>query len=718
MRPGTIQLLSILVFLLALGLYASTLAPGMLRGDSGEFQWAMASLNVAHATGYPFFTLVGRAWEVLVPLGAVAYRLNWLSGIAGALAVTIVYRFAHEMTGRRAAALAGAAALAVAPVSWLNASILEVYPLNTLFLALVLWLLWKWGKAPEARHALRYLTAAAFVYGLALAHHRMMILAAPAIALYVLWADRARRRDGRRLALPVLALFPGLALYLYVYLRLLLAGESPQFAFYDIILGREYSASLFQQFQPVQVLLQIPWNNLHVGLLVAALGAFSQFRGEPRLAGLLALTLVLDLAFALVYWVPDVEVFVTPALLVLALWIAVGAGRILDQIENRGQARWVPAAGAAAVLIALAPLTRVAEVRAAVAVETSDVEARARRLLAADLPAGAILELDWETATATRFLQTTEGTRTDLDARLIHIDRREEYHRILEAVQAGRPVLLDPGIQLNRFVAGFRWSRGPLDMVRLDVAPVQVTPVGQRVSDRLELVGYASEPSRSLLVWRALAALPSDYATFVHFFDSEGGPLGQQDKGACCEPVYGYATSQWEPGRQIADSYRPWPAGVTYLRTGLYSTATGDIEPYGATLYLQVSPVSLQGLEQRTNLVLGNAIGLAGYALTRREGNLDLVLYWESRAAVKVDFKVFVHALDAQGKIVNQADRMPLDGLYPTHAWLPGQVIRDDLTLPAAPGAVRLRLGMYDPQNNARLTRGDTGGDSFEIPLP
>jgi hypothetical protein len=56
-------------FTLSLALYLCTLAPGMLRGDSGEFQWASSALEVPHATRYPLFTVAGCAWQLALPLG-------------------------------------------------------------------------------------------------------------------------------------------------------------------------------------------------------------------------------------------------------------------------------------------------------------------------------------------------------------------------------------------------------------------------------------------------------------------------------------------------------------------------------------------------------------------------------------------------------------------------------------------------------------------------
>ncbi|MGE5139737.1 MAG: DUF2723 domain-containing protein, partial [Rudaea sp.] len=159
------------VFAASLALYVSTLAPGMLRGDSGEFQWAMASLNVAHATGYPLYTLIGHAWLQLPLPGLPAWRLNLLSALFGAGAVMMVTILGWKLTRRIDAALAGAAFFAVAPVFWFNASILEVYTLNAFLLAHILFLLIRWGETPVAQRTDTPLFAAFFVIGLSLAHH-------------------------------------------------------------------------------------------------------------------------------------------------------------------------------------------------------------------------------------------------------------------------------------------------------------------------------------------------------------------------------------------------------------------------------------------------------------------------------------------------------------------------------------------------------------------
>ena len=52
----------------AAALYLRTLAPGVLGGDSGEFQFAAWLGGFAHPTGYPLYLLLGYLWTHLLPL--------------------------------------------------------------------------------------------------------------------------------------------------------------------------------------------------------------------------------------------------------------------------------------------------------------------------------------------------------------------------------------------------------------------------------------------------------------------------------------------------------------------------------------------------------------------------------------------------------------------------------------------------------------------------
>ena len=67
--------------------YVRTLVPGLLTGDSGEFQVLAYQAGVTHTTGYPIYILFAKLFATLVPVGSIAYRINLFSAVMGALAV-------------------------------------------------------------------------------------------------------------------------------------------------------------------------------------------------------------------------------------------------------------------------------------------------------------------------------------------------------------------------------------------------------------------------------------------------------------------------------------------------------------------------------------------------------------------------------------------------------------------------------------------------------
>jgi Protein O-mannosyl-transferase TMEM260-like len=588
------RLAPVVVFLATFAFYIPTLAPGMLRGDSGEFQWAMASLNVAHATGYPLFTLLGYAWQLIPFSNNVSWQLNLLAPFFAALAVATIFVLIRAITTRNDAALVGALFFALASVVWFNSSILEVYSLHAFLLALFLYLMYRWSQNPQQSAPL-YL--AFLVLGLALAHHRLIILTAPAILYFLLATDRRFFFKLPRLLICALLLVPGLALYAYVPLRLLPAGFSSDYAFYDIILGREYATSLLREFNPLPVLVQIPFQNFQIGLVIALLGAVTLFgRGADgsvvhrHFDFVLLLVYVTDVAFALVYSVPDVQVFLTSSFVVTAIWIGAGAAFILDWIAKRAGAPYARRAqlpfAIVLILIPLFGLVHYPEIRTLVAAEAAPEE-RARAIAAEPLPQGTLLELDWETATALRFLQTTEKLRTDLDARLIGMDHRDEFWHALYNVQAGRAVWMEKGVNWSRAPAGFVTQAGENDLAQIVRVPVEMKRVKMPVNDRVDLLGYESTPDAFIVYWRVNKALDKDVATYVHYLGANGDKIEQDDRAACCEAVYGYRTSEWEAGQIYADVFKPAPQNSVSFLVGMYENVNGDIEPYGDEITLK-----------------------------------------------------------------------------------------------------------------------------------
>ncbi len=106
----------------------------------------------------------------------------------------------------------------------------------------------------------------------------------------------------------------------------------------------------------------------------------------------------------------------------------------------------------------------------------------------------------------------------------------------------------------------------------------------------------------------------------------------------------------------------------------------------------------------------GGEVRLLGYALDpampAAGETLTVRLAWQALAEMTSSYRVFVHLLGADGRVLAQSDGEPLNWLRPTTGWAVGEVIVETraIAVPATlpPGAVVLRVGLYLP-NGPRL---------------
>jgi hypothetical protein len=93
---------------------------------------------------------------------------------------------------------------------------------------------------------------------------------------------------------------------------------------------------------------------------------------------------------------------------------------------------------------------------------------------------------------------------------------------------------------------------------------------------------------------------------------------------------------------------------------------------------------------------------------------LSLTLYWQASQPVEDDYTVFVHILDAQGRLIAQQDNPPLQGNLPTSLWVPGITLQDDyqIALPAdcPAGMYTIQIGLYEPSTGERLLPNSSAG--------
>jgi hypothetical protein len=96
---------------------------------------------------------------------------------------------------------------------------------------------------------------------------------------------------------------------------------------------------------------------------------------------------------------------------------------------------------------------------------------------------------------------------------------------------------------------------------------------------------------------------------------------------------------------------------------------------------------------------------LAGRLPAKTDDPLYVTLLWRATEAVPGDYTVFVHVVDAAGRLVGQWDQPP--GGTQTSTWAPGNVVVDDYKVSidraAATFPLRIVAGLYDPATGARL---------------
>ncbi len=339
-------LILVALLLISCALYVGTAAPTVasIFDDSLEFQVVCPTLGIAHPTGYPLYTLLGRLFSLLTPQEP-ARGVNVLSAICGGVAVGLLYLLCRACRCGRASALFGAVLLGLCPVYWSQATVAEVYTLNALFFAgLPLLALWAGAGARHVSVGARRAALLALAMGLGLTHHRMVLLLfAPLGAHFFLTLGRRLRRwHWRRLAVNF---FAPLVLYSYIPLRGLVTSSldgsytNTPLGFLQHVMAAGYGVFLAPNALSRGLSLQEGAGFLlqqvgPVGLALAACGLGARWaarREKLTLVGCLALSL----AFPFLYRVPDVEVFFIPALVFMSLFAGVGLQQLLTRLRQR-----------------------------------------------------------------------------------------------------------------------------------------------------------------------------------------------------------------------------------------------------------------------------------------------------------------------------------------------------------------------------------------------
>lgn len=370
--------LAVLIGLASLALYARTLAPGLLYGDSGEFQSVVYSLGMTHPTGYPVYVLLGRLFTLL-PIGDPAWRVNLFSAVLGALTVANIYMIVRLLSGRRLAGTIAALTLAITPLFWYFSVISELYVPACAFLSAVVLFLLLWRQSGNGR----WLAASALLGGLSLGVHSSVALAAPGVIIYLALTARSRRDWYSAIGGALLGVALALAAFLFLDAHNPDAGyyhatvqpslsvwsmtaadfDSPFERLRFLYAARQFNYAMFAD--PAETMPYIAGIYVIVlgmvfspySLVLMGIGLIGACVTRWREGLLLLLGWGVGMAFITNYNIFDVVVFFVPTFIFLAVWAGTGAGALMDLLaEGLKRLRLVKAAVPAAALFGVVVL--------------------------------------------------------------------------------------------------------------------------------------------------------------------------------------------------------------------------------------------------------------------------------------------------------------------------------------------------------------------------
>lgn len=570
-----------LVGLVAFGIYAATAAPSIVAffDDTLEFQLVLPTFGIAHPTGYPLYTILGGFWSrFFLPFGSWAWRTNLFSAFAAACTVALIFALARRLTPaadgktRLWAGLAAALAFALGPVWWSQATVAEVYALHNLLVGAILLVACRLPAQPGATFD-RQMTLLFLLVGLGLAHHRTILLLAPALAIYLLWRMPSLLWPRPIWLFWLVALVAPLLLYLYLPLRAAAGVQDlhgsyadPWDGFWAHVLASGYTGffgttALAETRTPGDWpafgLAQTGW--LGVGLAVAGLAWLVDQRVRKEWV-LVLLVLLANLVFALAYRVGDQEVFLLPVFLCTALLTGGGLAAVIWRLPGR----WAPVAGVLGILVLAAGPGRGLRVDRSHDWAAHDAAVDMAKV---EFPAGSVvIGLEGE-ATALKYMQLAEGL--GLNATPVVADDPALRRAVLAQVMAaGQPVYLTRELE---GIAGQYSFAGEGPLVR--VWPRAEAEAGPPLSPlpapwpaaAIALDGYAIKRLqwaggpvlRLLLDWRLAAAQAATYKVSLRLLDAGSNPIVYSDGTPVVVdelPLRQVAsTADWAPGEVVRD---------------------------------------------------------------------------------------------------------------------------------------------------------------------
>lgn len=320
-------------------LYVLTCAPTILWQDSGQFVYRIWQNDIQGKLGlalaHPLYIMIGILFK-FVPIGQLAWRINLISALFGALAVANLFLLLKLWLGRIMPAIVGAVTLAVSWTFWQHAVIAEAYSLYAaqLFAELILLL-----QYVRTKH-IKYLYLLGLLNGLAIANHLWAVFGFICYAIFLVFLLAKKQVKFRHFTVIVLLWIIGAAPYEYLIIKeIVVTGDVPA-TLASALFGNMWQSSVLNAsitskivFENIIfIILNFPTPNFL--LLFVGLWALYKIAPARSYANIMVTMLALHFVFAFRYTVPDRYAFFLPFYCLGAILVGLGANVLFRRINH------------------------------------------------------------------------------------------------------------------------------------------------------------------------------------------------------------------------------------------------------------------------------------------------------------------------------------------------------------------------------------------------
>lgn len=589
-------IVGLLLFLSTFIVYLKHLAPSIFTGDSADATIASYVLGIPHPPGFPVYTWFGHIFT-FIPVGDIAYRINFMSAFFGALVIPIVYMIIRSLAPQsqgsfvdnasRSGSIIGSMSFAFSIYYWAQAEIAEYYTLNSFFIASMVLLALIWAEKRDMR--LLYLLS--LLFSLSLGISAANILFAPSFLVFLFLVDREALLNKRTLFSMVILFFAiGAFQLIYLFVR---AWQGPAYAYADIrtldnflyfITAREYSSYLFSMSLSSGMSLYVNFlakSFSLTGMAIGVIGIALSLRRDTLKSAFLASMLVINILFFVQLNSFDLYDKLIPSFMIFSIFIGLGIWEILELINTSSRRVSASEAGKNGYYLKIFLIALALIIAANVPISSytlySQEEDRSASIgisyflaqVLNDVPANSTIIDVWQTCVPLKYFQivyhmnpTVEILGADpvdwtgliqerINRRGVFVLRAELVDDTLFSRYNVIPVLNMPGV-------GILYKINPGYSSFSVRSPAIQHPVNELLGGKIKLLGYdlnQTEEKSGFSIkyyWQSMENVSKDYICALDLIDPHGN-VALEDIHI---PIYDiYPTSRWAKNEMFDEIY-------------------------------------------------------------------------------------------------------------------------------------------------------------------